>query len=124
MPRAVLPTLLVLLAAGCTPPPPTSASRASAAALASCRTSTNQSFDRQNRYLLSERSTVDTPFSTSGDPGITTRGLTQRYDYDTQLASCLGASGASAGSGATSAPGVGITGDVPTGRDTTTLSPP
>ena len=90
--RASLPALLVLLAAGCTPPPPSSASRANSAALASCRDSTNHSFDRQNRYLLSERSTTDSPFSTSGDPGVTTRGLTQRYDYDTELASCLDAS--------------------------------
>ncbi len=51
----------------------------------------NRSFNRQNRYLLSERSTTDSPFSTSGDPAITTRGLTERYDYDTQLASCLAA---------------------------------
>ena len=105
--RAFPPVLFVLFIAGCTPPPPTTASRASAAALASCRASTNHSFDRQNRYLLSERSTTDTPFSTSGDPGVTTRGLTQRYDYDTQLASCLGSSDASAGVAngpATSAP--------------------
>ena len=123
MSRVSLPVLLVLLAAGCTPPPPSSASRASAAALASCRTSTNQSFDRQNRYLLSERSTVDTPFSTSGDPGVTTRGLTQSYDYGSQLASCLSASGAPAGAASSGASGGGVTGDVPVGRDTTTLSP-
>jgi hypothetical protein len=92
--RAALPALLVLLAAGCTPPPPSSASRASAGAVASCRASTNQSFDRQNRYLLSERSQTDTPFSTSFNSGDTTRGLTQRYDYDNQMASCLAASNA------------------------------
>ena len=116
MPRATLPVLLALLAAGCTPPPPTSSSRANAAALASCRASTNQSFDRQNRYLLSERSTVDVPFSTSGNPGVTTRGLTQRYDYDTQLASCLGASGGSTQGGPASS-------NAPASGDTTTLSP-
>ncbi len=48
-----------------------------------------RSFNRQNRYLISERDTTDSPFSTSGVSGITTRGLTQRYDYDTALASCL-----------------------------------
>ncbi len=124
MPRAYLPLLLVLLAPACTPAPPTSASRANAAALASCRASTNQSFDRQNRYLLSERSTVDTPFSTSGDPGVTTRGLTQRYNYDTQLASCLDASGAPGRAASTSAPlGASAPPASPGGRDTTTLSP-
>ena len=88
---------VVLLAAGCSPRPETPASRASAAAVASCRASTESSFNRQNRYLLSERDTTDAPFSTSGVTGITTRGLTQRYDYDTQLSSCLSQSGNNGG---------------------------
>ncbi len=73
--------------------PQTAASRSNAAAVASCRASTESSFNRQNRYLLSERSTTDSPFSTSGVTGITTRGLTQQYDYDTQLDTCLTRSG-------------------------------
>jgi hypothetical protein len=102
--RAVSTALVLLLAAGCTPPPPTAASRANAAALASCRSSTDASFNQQNRYLLSEQDTTDSPFSTSGVSGITTRGLTQRYDYGTQLASCLSASAnpTAAGASATS----------------------
>ena len=84
--------LVVLLAAGCNPAPQTPASRANAAVVSSCRASTDQSFDRQNRYLLSERDTTDSPYSSSGLPGITTNGLTQRYDYDTQLAGCLASS--------------------------------
>ncbi len=85
--------------AGCNPGPrpQTAAGRSNAAAVASCRASTESSFNRQNRYLLSERNTTDSPFSTSGVTGITTRGLTERYDYDTQLASCLSQSGASGG---------------------------
>ncbi len=116
MVRAFLPALLLLAAAGCAPRPPTSTGRADAAALAACKASTNRAFDRQNRYLLSERDQTDNPFSTSGDTGITTRGLTQRYDYDTQLASCLTASGApdQANSAATSTP--------PTARTSTSLS--
>ncbi len=91
---------LALAAAGCMGPgPQTSSSRTSAAAVASCRASTESSFNRQNRYLLSERNTTDSPFSTSGVTGITTRGLTQRYDYDTQLSSCLSASGAAGAAG-------------------------
>ncbi len=116
--RALLPALLVLLAAGCTRPPQTPATRASAAAVASCRSSANQAFDRQNRFLLSERSTTDSPFSTSGDPGVTTRGLTERYDYDTQLQSCLAASdvpASTANGPATSAQ--------PSVRGSTSLSP-
>ena len=85
---------LALGAVGCAGPrPQTSETRASAAAAASCRASTESSFNRQNRYMLSERNTTDAPFSTSGVTGITTRGLAQRYDYDTQLSSCLSASG-------------------------------
>ncbi len=93
--RAAFSALLALTTlAACTPPPSTSVSRANASALASCRASTDSSFNRQNRYLISERDTTDAPFSTSGVSGITTRGLTQRYDYDTALASCLQASNA------------------------------
>ena len=115
--RALLPALLVLFAAGCARPQQTAATRASAATAASCRSSANKAFDRQNRYLLSERSTVDSPFSTSGDPGVTTRGLTQRFDYDTNLQSCL--SNAAGPTGATNGPGAfqpGVGG-------TTSLSP-
>jgi hypothetical protein len=87
--RATLPTLLVLLVAGCAQQPQTPSQRASAAATAACRASTEASFDRQNRALLSERDTTGTPFSSSGNSGITTRGLTRQYDYDTQLSNCL-----------------------------------
>ena len=86
--------------------------------MASCRTNANHAFDRQNRYLLSERSTVDSPFSTSGDPGVTTRGLTQRYDYDSDLQSCLTAS--SVPSGTANGP---TTSAQPSVRGSTTLSP-
>ena len=98
MPRPLplfVPLVLVAIA-GCAGPASQSPTRASAAATATCRASTEASFNRQNRYLLSERNTTDSPFSTSGIPGITTRGLTQRYQYDTQLASCLAASGGAA----------------------------
>ncbi len=91
--RRSLPMLLALMAAACAAPPPQTASqRSSAAVLASCRASTDASFNRQNRYLLSERDTTDAPFSASGVSGITTRGLTQRYDYDTDLSNCLAGS--------------------------------
>ena len=99
--------LALALLAGCTPMPQTTATRASAAAQASCRASTEASFNRQNRYLLSERDTTDAPFSTSGVTGITTRGLTQRYDYDTQLASCLSESGSPSGTGIQPGPPTG-----------------
>ena len=93
-PTPLLLCLVLATVTGCVAPrPQTAATRSSAAAAAACRASTESSFNRQNRYLLSERDTTDSPFSSSGVTGITTRGLTQRYDYDTQLASCLSASG-------------------------------
>ncbi len=97
-PMPLLLSLALLAVTGCAASAPqTPATRASAAASAACRANTEESFNRQNRYMLSERDTTDAPFSTSGVTGITTRGLTQRYDYDTQLASCLSASGNSGG---------------------------
>jgi hypothetical protein len=96
-PTSFLPCLVLLALAGCAAPQSqTPETRASAAAAAACRTSTETSFNRQNRYLLSERDTTDSPFSTSGVTGITTRGLTQQYDYNRQLSSCLSSSNSSA----------------------------
>ena len=101
MVRAFLPVLLAILAAGCSPRPTTTASRGTAAAVASCRADANRAFIRQNRYLLSERDQTANPYSTSGDTGVTTNGLTQRYDYDTQVADCLAAENVPAAAGST-----------------------
>ena len=88
--QPLLLALTLTALAGCVAPrPETAQTRASAAARAQCRASTEQAFNRQNRYLLSERDTTDAPFSSSGVTGITTRGLTQQYDYENDLASCL-----------------------------------
>lgn len=104
MPRlSAIPLVLAVVVAGCGPRLDAASSRSSVSARASCRASTEASFNRQNRRLLSERSTIDAPFSTSGVTGITTRGLTERYNYDTQLQSCLAGAGSS-GAGATSQP--------------------
>ena len=90
--RAILPIVLALLGAACTPlPPPTPEQQAQRAAAAACRANADASFEAQNRYLLSERDTTDAPFSSSGDSGITTRGLSQRYGYDQGLSRCLAA---------------------------------
>jgi hypothetical protein len=92
----VLLTLTLAVLAGCNPGPQpmTTQARATAATRAACRASTERSFNEQNRYLLSERDTTDSPFSTSGVTGVTTRGLSQRYDYDTLLQNCLSSAGA------------------------------
>ncbi len=90
--RALLAVVVAVSAAACTPlPPPTPAQRAQRAEAAACHADADASFNAQNRYLLSERDTTDAPFSSSGDPGITTRGLSDRYGYDQDLSRCLAA---------------------------------
>lgn len=95
----IRPTLALLMAGlllstGCTPAPPPSHSVASLRA--SCRARSEAAFNRQNRALLSTRDTTDTPFSTSGVSGITTRGLSREYDREVGLDNCLRDGGAPA----------------------------
>jgi hypothetical protein len=54
-----------------------------------CRTQADHLFDQQNRYLMSERSQTDTPFSSSGMPGDPTRGLDDQYRRDRMVDDCL-----------------------------------
>ncbi len=90
--HAAFPALIVLAAvAGCAGPQ-SSSSRTSSAILKSCRASADSSFNRQNRYLLSERDEKDSPFSRSFVAGDTSRGLPSTYAYDTQLSDCLASS--------------------------------
>ncbi len=79
-----------LLSGGCAALPRTPQSKVSAAAAAACRHRTDQTYQRQNRYLLSERDTRDAPFSTSGTTGITSAGLSQRFARDSLYDSCIG----------------------------------
>jgi hypothetical protein len=93
-----------LLAGGCSSPPPPQ-SRAAAGAIAACRSRTDQVFAQQNRYLLSERDTRDSPFSTSGNTGITTTGLSSRYARDNLYDNCVGSNVPDSGSAPTFSPG-------------------
>ncbi len=79
----------LVLVAGCAQRGGQTMSKADAGAIQECRSRTEAAFNRQNRYLLSERDTTDSPFSTSGNTGITTQGLSQRYALDTQLSNCI-----------------------------------
>lgn len=88
--------LALLAAAGCAPPQTTS-SRQDAAALAACRTRTDQVYQKQNRYLMSERDQRDTPYASTGLPSNTAAGLGQRFGYDQMLAGCLNQNGPAAG---------------------------
>ena len=84
-----LPAFLLLgtALAGCTAGPPPS--RSAMAARTACRAQSEAAFNRQNRALLSTRDTTDTPFSTSGNSGITTRGLSTEYGRESALDACL-----------------------------------
>ncbi len=84
----VRPAALALMLAGCAGQAP-APNHADQAAASFCERQADQTFYAQNRYLLSERDQRDTPFSTSGLPGVTSNGLSQRYGRDEQLAGCL-----------------------------------
>jgi hypothetical protein len=84
--------LTALAYSGCaTRPPPTHASAATAAA---CRQRADEVFSRQNRQDVYNSDTYvssirDSPFATSGLPGITSSGLGGRYARDKYLDDCL-----------------------------------
>ncbi len=78
-----------LAAAGCAARPQTEQSRAADANYAACRARTDAIYDKQNRYLLSERSQIDTPFSASGMPGNTAHGLSRQYQREANMQDCM-----------------------------------
>ena len=85
--RVALVTAAVLagLAAGCTQP----RSSAELEQQQACGQQADRQFEKQNRYLLSERDQTDTPFSSSGLPGDTTRGLNDQYGRDRAVDDCM-----------------------------------
>lgn len=87
--RSLFPAILLapaLACGACQPAQPmTKAARADYQA---CRARADQVFDQQNRATLSERDTRDSPYATSGIPGITSAGLGSRYSRDSLVAGC------------------------------------
>lgn len=75
-----------LLLGACQPAAPLS--KAARADYNACRMRADQVFNQQNRAMLSERDTRDTPFASSGVSGITSAGLSSRYARDDLLAGC------------------------------------
>jgi hypothetical protein len=85
-----LPVLTALVLAGCTPPPPpTPQARADQQAQAACRQRADQVYAEQNRGAAYESDNRFSPFSSSYTPGVTTRGLGERYAMDTMIADCM-----------------------------------
>ena len=102
----LLPVLVVLpvVAAGCQSAPQ---SRNVAAAKAACRAEVDRVYAAQNRADLSQRDQRDTPFASSYNSGITSRGLGIRFGRDSQVASCMNNSGAT-----DNATGAGVNADI------------
>ena len=107
MPRANLAAtalVVVPLLTGCGTPAPRSRLQAVAAAdLSACRARADEIYNKQNRAEVYRSDTFvsdnrDSPFSTSGLPGITTNGLSGLYQHDNLVSSCVN-SNAGAGSG-------------------------
>jgi hypothetical protein len=79
---------------GCATPSPSGQQQASAAKKAACRERANEVYAKQNRAEVYnadtyQTDTLDSPFSTSGLPGITTRGLSGEYERQNMISDCL-----------------------------------
>jgi len=93
IPTTLKAVLLAALVAGCSAAP---RSRADAAATAACRAEVDRVYAIQNRAELSQRDQRDTPFASSYNSGITSRGLGARFGRDNQVSSCVSATTAGA----------------------------
>jgi hypothetical protein len=100
--RATLAILCLagLPLAGCAFPGPLSESQRDA--LASCRSDADRVYNAQNRYQLSERSSIDSPFSGGTQPDTPSDQLSNQYSHDEMVSDCLKRSNA-----------VPVTGDTP-----------
>ena len=82
--------LSILTVCACSPPPPpTPQARADQQTLAACRQRADQVYAEQNRGAGYEADNRASPFSSSYVPGITTRGLGERYSRDTMISNCV-----------------------------------
>src|SRR5437764_549974 len=91
----------VLGLAACSPPPPSTPQvRADQQTLSACRQRADQTYAAQNRGAGYDTDYRSSPFSTSYAPGITTRGLGERYSRDTMIADCVRSTGADVDRGA------------------------
>jgi hypothetical protein len=93
--RATVWLAALIALAACSPPPaPTAQSRANQATLAACRHRADETYLRQNRASLYMQDDRDSPGSSTYVSGITTRGLSDRYGWDSQVSDCVRNQGA------------------------------
>lgn len=97
---------VAMLAAGCQSAP---RSRADAASAAACRADADRVYAAQNRADLSRRDQRDTPFASSYNSGITSRGLGTLFGLDNQVSSCVSSSSSPGGGAAAVDAGTGPT---------------
>ena len=96
--------LPALMATACTPAANRTVARADPQVTAACRTRADDVYARQNRADLSRRDQRDSPFSSSGNTGITSAGLGERYARDRMVASCVAANSGGSTSDASTGP--------------------
>lgn len=85
--RGAAALLLLSPLAGCGfPPPQTPEDRV---ALTTCRSEADRVYGVQNRAQLSERNSIDTPFSAGSQPGQPSDGLADRYSQEQMIDDCL-----------------------------------
>ncbi len=73
--------------AGCGFSPPLSPG--DRATLESCRADADRIYNAQNRAQLSERSSLDSPFSGAAQPGTPSDGLADRYSHERSVDDCV-----------------------------------
>ena len=84
--------------------PGPAASAATPQVASDCRARADAVYDRQNRGDLSRRDNRDSPFSSSYNSGITTRGLGARFERDKMVADCVAANSSTRSSAASTGP--------------------
>ncbi|MGC1412385.1 MAG: hypothetical protein WA864_25995 [Acetobacteraceae bacterium] len=90
MSRVLALLLMIFVLVRCAPPPPpTSQARADAATLAACREHADAVYDRNNRDTIYTISSRDSPYSANYTPGVTDRGLAQRFDHENMVRDCV-----------------------------------
>ena len=83
-----------LVFSDCTaPPPPTPQARADQQARAACRQRADQVYAQQDRAAPYQADNRFSPFSSTYVPGVTSRGLGERYAMDTLIANCVRSTG-------------------------------
>jgi hypothetical protein len=88
--RLLLLLLATLVLVRCTlPAPPTGQARADAETLAACREHADAVYDRNNRDTIYTISNRDSPYSANYTPGVTDRGLAQRFDHENMVRDCV-----------------------------------